>query len=65
MSFKGNSFNDRIAEQKKAKLEMLKRAKAKAPSPEEMEKITAERIERAERRAIREKEAEKKRKVKN
>ena len=64
MSFNGSNFNDRLSAQKEAKLEMLKRAKAKQLDPEAKAKLTAERIERAERRVIREAEAEKKRKFK-
>lgn len=64
MSFPGNNFGDRIAEQKKAKLEMLKRAKAKQLSPEAKAKLASERIETAKRREIRQAENEKKRKFK-
>lgn len=64
MSFKGSNFNDRISEQKKAKLEMLKRAQAKKLSPEEAAKKAAERAERAAAREIRQAENEKKRKFK-
>ena len=39
MSFNGSNFNDRMADQKKAKLEMLKRAKAKELSPEAKAKL--------------------------
>lgn len=46
MSFRGNNFNDRIADQKKAKLELLKRAKEKQIDPEVKAKLAAERIER-------------------
>ncbi len=62
MSFNGSNFGDRMADQKKAKLEMLKRAKAKEMSPEAKAKLAAERIEVAERRAVRQAENEKKRK---
>lgn len=64
MGFKGSNFNDRLAEQKKAKLELLKRAKEKELDPEAKAKLTAERIKRAEARVIREEENEKKRKFK-
>lgn len=60
MSFKGHKFQDRLAEQKKAKLELLKRAKEKQFDPEERARIAAERIERAKRREERQKEARKK-----
>ncbi|PHR92982.1 MAG: hypothetical protein COA69_06605 [Robiginitomaculum sp.] len=46
MSFRGSNFNDRIAEQKKAKLELLKRAKAKQIDPEVKAKLAEERISR-------------------
>ena len=64
MSFSGSNFNDRMAEQKKAKLEMLKRAQAKQMSPEAKAKLAEERIEVAARREIRQVENEKNRKFK-
>ncbi len=64
MSFRGNNFNDRMADQKKAKLDLLKRAQEKQMSPEVKAKLAAERIEVAERRAIRQVENEKNRKFK-
>ena len=45
MSFRGNNFNDRMADQKKAKLDLLKRAQEKQMSPEVKAKLAAERIE--------------------
>ena len=64
MSFKGSNYNDRISEQKKAKLEMLKRAQAKKLSPEEAAAKAAKRAELAAAREIRQAENEKKRKFK-
>ncbi len=64
MSFRGSNFGDRIAEQKKAKLDMLKRAQEKQMSPEAKAERAAERIEVAQRREIRQAENEKKRKFK-
>jgi len=64
MGFKGSNFGDRIAEQKKAKLELLKRAQAKKLDPEAKAKLAAERIERNKHREIRQVENEKKRKFK-
>ncbi|MBL4871272.1 MAG: hypothetical protein JKX72_10000 [Robiginitomaculum sp.] len=58
MSFKGSNFGDRIAEQKKAKLELLKRAKAKQIDPVLKAKQAAERIERNKVRDARKKQAE-------
>ncbi len=63
MGFKNSNFNDRIAEQKKAKLELLKRAKAKQIDPELKAKRTAERIERNKVREERKKLAEEQRKI--
>jgi hypothetical protein len=53
-----------MAEQKKAKLEMLKRAQEKQMDPEAKAKLAEERIERAKHREIRQVENEKKRKFK-
>ncbi len=58
MSFRGSNFSDRIEEQKKAKLELLKRAKAKQIDPEVKAKLAAERIERNKRRDERKKQLE-------
>lgn len=64
MSFRGSNFNDRIAEQKKAKLELLKRAKEKQIDPETKAKLAAERIERNKVREERKLKAETERKAK-
>lgn len=64
MSFTGSNFGDRIAEQKKAKLELLKRAKAKQIDPEVKAKMAAERIERNKIRDERKKQQEAERKAK-
>lgn len=64
MSFRGSNFNDRIEEQKKAKLELLKRAKAREIDPETKAKLAAERIERNKVRDERKIKAEEERKAK-
>lgn len=61
MSFRGSNFNDRIAEQKKAKLELLKRAKAKQIDPEVKAKLAEERIARNKTREERKLKAEEER----
>jgi hypothetical protein len=60
----GQNFNDRLKEQKEAKLAMLKRAKEKQLDPAEKAKIMEERAKRNEAREARETErrAERKRK---
>ena len=46
MSFTGSTFNDRLKEQKEAKLAMLKRAKEKQLDPEQKAKLLEERAKR-------------------
>ena len=63
MSFPGQqTFNERLKEQKEAKLAMLKRAKEKQLDPAEKERLLKERAERNKKREEREakKEAERK-----
>ena len=64
MSLPGQNFNDRLKEQKQAKLAMLKRAKEKQLDPEQKEKLLKERAIRNEQRAKRETEKEAARKSK-
>jgi len=64
MSFTGSTFNDRLKEQKEAKLAMLKRAKDKQLDPEQKAKLLEERAKRNEERAKREVEKEIARKAK-
>jgi len=64
MSFTGHNFNDRLKEQKEAKLAMLKRAKEKQLDPEQKAKLMEERAKRNELRAKREAEKQAARKAK-
>lgn len=61
MGFKGSNFNDRMSDQKKAKLDLLKRAKAKQMDPEVIAQRAEERIERNKLRDERKKIADAKR----